>query len=90
MTVTTFASPDTVQKSFEYMALSLTINSVCIRLIVVYRPPKSKPPVSFQCFMQEFSAYLELLSVSSGKVIVVGDYNLHVDNSDDANASKFS
>jgi exonuclease III len=88
--VTTFDSPDTAPKSFEHMALSLTINFVCIRLIVVYRPPKSKPSVSFQCFMKEFSTYLEFLSVSSGKVIIVGDFNLHVDNPDDSNARRFA
>jgi hypothetical protein len=44
--VTTFDSPDTAPKSFEQMALSLTISSVCIRLIVVYQSLNHRCPFS--------------------------------------------
>jgi hypothetical protein len=87
--VSTFDSLDSTPKSFEHMVLSLTINAVCIRLIVVYCPPKSKPSLPFQCLMKELATYLECLSVSSGKVIIVGDFNLHIDNPDDSNVIRF-
>ena len=40
--------------------------------------------------MKEFSTYMELLSVSAGKVIIVGDFNLHVDNPVDSDARRFA
>ncbi len=54
--------PHTCPTTFEYMSLALTVNSVVVRLVVVYRPLKSSVP----CFIKEFAEYLELLSASTG------------------------
>ena len=70
---------------FEHITRSLYVNSVCIRLCVIYRPPK----LSISEFLTEFSNYLELLSVSSGKLLIVGDFNIHVDDANCPHASKF-
>jgi endonuclease/exonuclease/phosphatase (EEP) superfamily protein YafD len=40
--------------------------------------------------MKEFATYLEFFSVSSGKVIIFGDFNLHFDNPNDSNARRFA
>ena len=64
---------------------ALTFNSVAVRLVVVYRPPKSNE----SCFIQEFSEYLELLSASTGKLLIMGDFNIHVDRPDLPVVAKF-
>jgi exonuclease III len=46
-----------------------------VRLLVVYRPPAYSATV----FMTEFQAVLEILSTLPEKVIIVGDFNIHVD-----------
>ena len=70
---------------FEHITRSFYVNSVCVRLCVIYRPPKQSIPE----FITEFSNYLELLSVTSGKLLIVGDFNIHVDDVKCPNASKF-
>ena len=71
--------------TFEWLSLSLVVNSVSIRLIVVYRPPRSCIPI----FLTEFSRLLDLLINMPGKLLVVGDFNLHVDLADDGPARRF-
>ena len=64
--------------SFELMEAVLTICSISLRLIVIYRMPPSKingPKTG--TFYEEFSEYVEKLSCTSGKVIILGDFNIH-------------
>ncbi len=67
------------------MSQSLTVNSVVVHLVVVYRPPKSRVP----CFIQEFAEYLEILSASTGKILIMDDFNIHVDRPDSSGVAKF-
>ena len=61
--------------SFELMEAVLTIYSVSLRLIVIYRMPHSKiNGLKTGTFYEEFSEYLEKLSCASGKVIILGDF----------------
>ena len=63
--------------SFELMEAVLTICSVSLRLIVIYRMPPSKiNGLKTGTFYEEFSEYLEKLSCASGKVIILGDFNI--------------
>jgi len=52
---------------------------------VIYRSPSQ----SVQRFLDEFSDLLELVSVSSGKLLIVGDFNIHVDDPSCSVARKF-
>ncbi|EFX68894.1 hypothetical protein DAPPUDRAFT_114159 [Daphnia pulex] len=70
--------PQSHPTTFEYMSLALTVNSVVVRLVVIYRPPKS----SLAFFIQEFAECLELLSASTEKLLIMGDFNIHVDRPD--------
>ena len=64
--------------SFELMEAVLTICSVSLRLIVIYRMPPSKiNGLKTGTFYEEFSEYLEKLSCASGKVIILGDFNIN-------------
>jgi hypothetical protein len=73
--------PSFKAKSFESIELVLTVSSTCIRLVTVYRPPPTKVNASSNAlFMEEFSMYLESLSITSGRVIITGDFNFHMES----------
>ena len=55
-----------------------------LRVVIVYRPPYSvKHPVSTSTFITEFSDYLESLVMSSEPLLILGDFNIHMDLPDD-------
>ena len=65
--------------SFELMKAVLTNCSVSLRLIVIYRMPPSKiNGLKTGTFYEKFSEYLEKLSCASGKVIILGDFNINL------------
>ena len=58
------------------MEAVLTICFVALRLIVIYHIPPSKTNgLKTGTFYEEFSEYVEKLSCSSEKVIILGDFN---------------
>ncbi|KAJ8375516.1 hypothetical protein SKAU_G00060960 [Synaphobranchus kaupii] len=57
--------------TFEYLALSLP-NS--ITAILLYRPPKTHPS-----FLSELSELLTIASSLSNRLLLTGDFNIHVD-----------
>ena len=68
----------TSQKSFECMEVHLSTGNDCIRFCVVYRPPpggRSGQPT--RIFFDEFQKYIDGNTTTSGKLIVVGDFNFH-------------
>jgi exonuclease III len=77
--------------SFELLELVLTTRCDSIRLCVVYRPPAGgKHSKSFGTFLTEFQNYISSLSTSTGKLLVLGDFNIHVDRKESAEAKKFA
>ena len=61
-----------------------------IRVIVVYRPPPSATnKLTTSLFLSEFTTLLENLSITSGELLILGDFNLHVDKPSDPDASQF-
>ena len=57
---------------------------------MIYRPPPSKRnKVKTSVFFEEFASYLSAISTSAGIPIVTGDFNFHVDDDSDSNASTF-
>ena len=66
--------------SFESMEVCLTAVSVFIRLIVVYRvPPNMKNGIQKGSFLSEFGDLLEKVSIEPGKLLIMGDFNIHMD-----------
>ena len=60
-----------------------------IRVIVVYRPPPSATnKLTTSLFLSEFTTLLENLSITSGELLILGDFNLHVDKPSDPDASQ--
>ena len=46
-----------------------------VLVIAVYRPPST----SFAEFINDFSSVIEVLILSPGKLIILGDFNIHTD-----------
>ncbi|XP_051728841.1 uncharacterized protein LOC127501090 [Ctenopharyngodon idella] len=65
--------------SFETMVLYVTLCKLTFVLATVYRPPGHNTD-----FIKEFADFLSELVLAADKVLVVGDFNIHVDNKKDA------
>jgi len=68
----------------EVFAKSPTRN---IRLCCVYRPPSGH---AFSHFIDEFTVYLDQHATSTGNLLIVGDFNIHLNNKSDNKAITFS
>ncbi len=61
-----------------------------MRLFVIYRPPPSKKNgLTVSNFLNEFSVLIELFSTISTSILVIGDFNIHVDDKNDCLARQF-
>ena len=75
--ITSCLQPVNVAQSFESMEIIITIVSISIRLIVIYRmPPSKQNKIKQSTFVTEISEYVEKLSCLSCKLIIVGDFNI--------------
>ena len=75
--------------SFENLTLSLSNPNLKaqkpVLFVVVYRPPGP-----YTEFLSQFSDFLSDLVLSSDKVIIVGDFNIHVDVNSDSLTTAFN
>ena len=67
-------SVNTNVASFEHMELVITVSSITIRLVIMYRMPRSKGAVNTDgeqmSFCDQFSNYVEKLSCASGVILL--------------------
>ncbi|XP_046564906.1 uncharacterized protein LOC124273676 [Haliotis rubra] len=68
--------------SFELIPLQFTCDNQCFNIIVLYRPPKPGT------FFDDFSALLDSLTTTPGKLLICGDFNYHIDKTNDRDAQK--
>ena len=77
-------------KSFQVMEALMKTESCLIRLVNIYRPGYSqKARHTAKFFLEEFNEYLSVLSEKSGRPILMGDFNFHIERFDDFYAAKF-
>jgi len=74
--------------SFEYLDLQLTSNATSVRLFNIYRPP-SKGTNNTQTFFNEFSSLIEELLIFTGHLVIMGDFNIHIDAKENREACQF-
>ena len=76
-------------RSFEYLD-STIVNTRTVRLISVYRaPPSPANGLTVDIFLDEFGTLLEELVVPDAELLIVGDFNFHMDDLIDVNAIRF-
>lgn len=78
-------------KSFQIMETTLCTNVGLIRLVNIYRPPYSKKARFTEAhFLKEFEDYLKCLDGKDGRNIIVGDFNIHMEKTEDTYTRQFS
>ena len=79
-------------ESYEHLDLSINYGKSNTRLLIVYRPPPSKDNgFTGSMFLDEFSKHLELLALDSNRpLVIVGDFNYHMDDNFDQAAKRFA
>ena len=76
--------------SFEFAEYIVIAGNNKVKVAIIYRTPyPEKHPVTVATFLGEFAEYLESIVLSSERLLIVGDMNIHVDVSDDADAINF-
>ena len=82
---------DGEKESFKFSEWKITSGSFKPRLVILYRPPYSEEhPVSTATFFNEFSAFMESIILVLDPLIIMGDFNIHVDRGTDCiNAARF-
>src|SRR5690349_14163302 len=68
------------------MLLRLTFASKSYLFLTVYRPPS----MSKSSFISDFSSLLEDIASSPSDLIILGDFNIHLDSQDDHYSAAFS
>ena len=80
----------TTFKSFELLEIILKLEDKSIRICNIYRPPPSqKNGFTFNGFIDEFSEYLADLSTLHESVLIVGDFNIHIEDKSNADTAKY-
>lgn len=78
-------------RSFESLTTVINLDTCVLRVVVVYRvPPSTKNKLKKSLFLEEFSNFLEHTCLLNGKLLVVGDFNIHWDNEADAERKMFT
>ncbi len=78
------------RKTFEHMELKLNIQSTLVTILIVYRPESSKKKrYSMDEFFTEFANFMTEYYLLKHEVIIVGDFNFHVNKSNDGKAKRF-
>ena len=76
--------------SFEFAEYIVIAGNNKVKVAIIYRTPYSeKHPVTVATFLGEFAEYLESIVLSSERLLILGDMNIHEDVPDDADAVKF-
>lgn len=79
---------DSAEKSsLEYSEWLVTAPTVHLRINIIYRPPGSD---TMSTFLSDFADLLESVVLCNERLIICGDFNMHVNVSTDADVVKFS
>ena len=72
------------KSSFECFEVIILSGKFTMKLVTFYRPPFSDPVTTFT-FLNEFSLYLEEIILSLELLMIIGDFNLHLNKRDGNN-----
>ena len=78
------------KRSFEYVIYELSFKTEKLHVYSIYRPPYSpNHPVTTSVFFLEFEEFLTLASADCIPFIMLGDFNIHMNCSDNSDCEKF-
>ena len=79
-----------ISRSMEFMDIVCTSNNKLMRLLAVYRPtPSEKNKTPLSVFYEEFANLLDDCIIAAEELLVVGDFNFHVNVPTSSEASRF-
>ena len=77
-------------ESMECMDIVISSASTSFELVIIYRPPPStENGLTSTRFFEELSSFMETLTVGLDNLLITGDFNIHVDEPEDRETSKF-
>ena len=75
--------------SFEAIECDICVKQSA-KLFVIYRPPpSSKNGLTYKMFLTQFADFLEQHIVCAKQLVLLGDFNLHVESAEDREAQGF-
>ncbi len=78
------------KRSFEFSEWIISWQNVRLKVCVVYHIPYSRShPVTDATFLEEIQEYLESIALCNEKLLIAGDFNLHVDDESDQYGNEF-
>ena len=81
---------DANKMSFKYAIWGLEHKGTQMTIVAIYRPPYSTTnQATMQSFFEEFTNWIETKSNECNNIIVLGDFNIHINNNQDAEANRF-
>ena len=77
--------------TFESLHAEITCNSRSFRLVNIYRPERyvDGKHVNFSSFLQEFDKLIVNYLLHPSDIILIGDFNIHMDNTINIYANQF-
>ena len=85
------AQPQSQFTSFEYIDVTVNCSNGCTRMAIIFRPlPSKKNQLNNTLFLEEFNKLMEQLIILPGNLLIVGDFNYHVDITTDPETIKFN
>ncbi|ESO01471.1 hypothetical protein HELRODRAFT_184320 [Helobdella robusta] len=73
--------------TFEVLAVRFTVNSQEFILLAIYRPGSAQPS---GLFFRELISILENITVLSSRIVLTGDFNVHVEKTNDPHAANLN
>ena len=75
---------DRITAEMEYAKWKVTLANSFLNILGVYRPPYAIPH-----FLDNFTEFLVDIVASNTNLVILGDFNIHVNDVNDPNASIF-
>ena len=73
---------------FELFDCIIKVNKLSTRVVVVYRPPPScKNGLKYEDFTVDWASYIKQFVEVQEELLIVGDFNIHVDSSNNESQS---
>ena len=77
-------------RSFECVEWKISNQTLIFSVFGIYRPPYSeRHPFTLASFIQEFTEFLERVSLYTTPIVIMGDFNIHMDNASDCYTKQF-